>query len=186
MKRRRQAAKFSRGAPPSSPTTAAPPTTPPSSRSPRATSTSAPPSSARAPPLLPVDCRRLPLGRRPFSRGPPLRRRPRSPRRLAAPPTERHRTSSLPGWSPPPRRPLPQPLARTRRRLLRRRRKHHRRLRRQRRPRSPPTPHLVTARDAWRPGIGPAAQQRQPLLPGWCFFFHFFQNAITCVKNVDK
>jgi hypothetical protein len=49
-KRRRQAAKFSCGAPPSSPTAAAPPTTPPSSRSARPTSTSTPPSSARAPP----------------------------------------------------------------------------------------------------------------------------------------
>jgi hypothetical protein len=32
-------------------------------------------------------------------------------------------------------------------------------------------------------GDGPAAQQRQPRL-GW--FFSFFQNAITRVKNVDK
>jgi hypothetical protein len=67
--------------PPSSPTAAAPPTTPPSSRSAQPTSTSAPSSSARAPPLLPVDRCRLPLGRHPFSRGPPPRRRPRSPRR---------------------------------------------------------------------------------------------------------
>jgi hypothetical protein len=123
-----------------------------------------PPSSARAPPLLPWTAV--------------------TPSSVGAPPIddllpERHRPSSLPGWYPPPRGPLPQPPAGNRRRLLRRRR-----LRRQlRHPRSPPTPHLLTARHAWRPGMGPAAQQWQPRL-GW--FFSFFQNAITCVKNVDK
>jgi hypothetical protein len=83
-KRRRQAAKNSHRAPPSSPTAAAPPTTPPSSRNALPTSTSAPLSSARAPPLLPVVRRRLPLGPRLFSRGPPQRCRPRAPHR---PPT---------------------------------------------------------------------------------------------------
>jgi hypothetical protein len=130
-KRCRQAAKFSRREPSSSPTAAAPPTTPPSSRSARPTSTSAPPSSARAPPLLPWTAA--------------------APLSAVAPPIDdllpkRHRPSSLPGWHPPPRRPLPQRLARNRRR----------RLRRHRRPRSPPTPHLLTARHAWRPGMGPA------------------------------
>jgi hypothetical protein len=129
-------------------------------------------------------------GPAPSPRGPPLSsaRVPpllswtaAAPSSAGAPPTddllhERHRPSSLPGWRPPPRGPLPQPPARNRRRLLRRR------LRRQlHRPRSPPTPHLLTARHARRPGMGPAAQQRQPRL-GW----FFFQNAITCVKNVDK
>jgi hypothetical protein len=83
-KRRRQAAKISHRASSSSLTAAAPPTTPSSCRSAPPTNTSALPSSARAPPLLPVDRRRLLLGPRPFSRGPPPRRRPRVPRR---PPT---------------------------------------------------------------------------------------------------
>jgi hypothetical protein len=101
-----------------------------------------PPSSTRAPPLLPWTAA--------------------APSSAGAPPTddllpERHRPSSLPG-RPPPSGPLPQPPARNRYRLLRRCRQHRRRLRRQlRRPRSPPTPHLLTARHAWRPWMGPAA-----------------------------
>jgi hypothetical protein len=115
-----------------------------------------PPASARAPPLLPWTTAALSS--------------------TVAPPTddllpERHRPSSLPGWRPPPCRPLPRPPARNRRWLLRHRRQHHCRLRRQlRRPSSPPTPHHLTTRHAWRPGMGPAAQQRQPRL-GWFFFF---------------
>jgi hypothetical protein len=42
------------------------------------------------------------------------------------------------------------------------------------------SPHRSARMEA---GDGPTAQQRQPRL-GW--FFSFFQNAITCVKNVDK
>jgi hypothetical protein len=118
------------------------------------------PSSSRAPPLLPWTAASL------SSSG--------------APPTddllpECHHPSSLPGWRPPPRRTLPQPPARNRRR------QHRRRLRRQlRRPRSPPTPHLLTARHAWRPWMGPTAQQRQPRLG--CFFFFFFKMQLHVLK----
>jgi hypothetical protein len=96
-KRHHHAAKISHRTPPSSPTDGAPPTTPLSSRSAPLTSTSALSSSARAPPLLPVDCRRLPLGPRPFSCGPPPRRRPRVPRRLSTSSPSVAAPSSLPG-----------------------------------------------------------------------------------------
>jgi hypothetical protein len=165
-KRRCQAAKISHRAPPSSPTAAAPLTTPP-------TSTSALPSSARASPLHPMDRRRLRLGPRPFSRGPPSRRRPRAPRRPL--------TSSPSATAPLPYRddvflpagPFPnrQPGTATDSSVAASADSstapaHHRR--------------LISSPLATHGGWG-WGRRRSEDRPGSVVFFFFFQNAITCV-----
>jgi hypothetical protein len=92
--------------------------------------------------------------RRTVIRGRPANRR--SPPRAPPPLFPTRMTSSSPRAASPT-------TGQERRRQLRCR------LRRQlHRPRSPPTPHLLPARHAWRPGMGPVAQRRPPRL-GWLF-----------------
>jgi hypothetical protein len=132
------------------------------------TSTSAPPSSVRAPLLLPMDRRRLPLGPRPFSpwtaavvRGRPAdllpeRRHPSSPRRM---------TSSS------PRAAFPTAAADSSAAPL------------------PPMPHLLPL-SPWntsRPGMGPAVQRRLPPLEAWFVFSHFFffKMQLHVIRKID-